>query len=328
MILKEPGEGWVWARELGIEKQKVIRELHRVQPGRNSLVLLFLGLWVFGILLIRSFPLLLAHLFAYVIIGVAIHGLAILMHEGCHGNLFRNRWKDRWLGVFCGAPALLSCSAYRVVHLKHHRHVRTAEDPEEFMNLSRRPWVRSLAFYGWIVIGALPYLVLVPVNAIVLGRWRDRVDIVSEYALLIALHGTVLAVAWRYELLPLLLHGWVIPLLVVSIFTNVRGWAEHAMTMPGHPLTQSRVITSNRLVSLLMCNLNYHLEHHLYPAMPWYNLRKLHELLSDEYRKAGAFVYSSYFRFLRDAFRTGLHGQAPRFRLGDGVGVSPDSSSR
>ena len=83
------------------------------------------------------------------------------------------------------------------------------------------------------------------------------------------------------------------------------------MTRAGHPLTQTRTVTSNALVSFFMCNLNYHLEHHLFPAMPWYNLPRLHALLQDEYRNAGSFVYASYARFVWDAVRGGVHGEAP-----------------
>ena len=77
------------------------------------------------------------------------------------------------------------------------------------------------------------------------------------------------------------------------------------LTTPGHPLLQTRTVTSTKLLSFLNVNLNYHLEHHLFPAVPWYNLPKVHTLLQEEYEQAGAFIYSSYLRFLVDAFRYG-----------------------
>jgi fatty acid desaturase len=57
-----------------------------------------------------------------------------------------------------------------------------------------------------------------------------------------------------------------------------------------------------------MCNLNYHLEHHLFPAVPWYNLPRLHALLAGQYRRAGAYVHRSYLGFLWEAARAGVHG--------------------
>lgn len=100
----------------------------------------------------------------------------------------------------------------------------------------------------------------------------------------------------------------------------MRSWAEHALTRPGHPLTHTRTVTSNLVVSFLMCNLNYHLEHHLFPGVPWYNLPRVHALLADEYRRAGAFVHRSYLGFLREAARAGVHGTTSSALAGGGQG--------
>ena len=107
--------------------------------------------------------------------------------------------------------------------------------------------------------------------------------------------------------LDIVLYGWLVALPIPIVFGNVRSWAEHALTRPGHPLTQTRTVTSNRVVSFLMCNLNYHLEHHLFPGVPWYNLPKLHAILAGDYRQAGAFVHRSYLRFLWEAARRPRH---------------------
>jgi fatty acid desaturase len=48
-------------------------------------------------------------------------------------------------------------------------------------------------------------------------------------------------------------------------------------------MMHTRTVTSNRVVSILMCNLNYHLEHHTFPGIPWYHLPLLHGLLAPEY---------------------------------------------
>ena len=98
---------------------------------------------------------------------------------------------------------------------------------------------------------------------------------------------------------------------VAAGIVNVRGWSEHMLTRPGHPLTHTRTVTSNGVVRFFMCNLNYHLEHHLFPGIPWYNLPRVHALLQDDYARAAASVYRSYVVFLWDALRVGVHGHAP-----------------
>jgi fatty acid desaturase len=301
-----------WFATIPSQKKLTIRRLHELRPAWNLIILLFVAAWVAAAIAILQAPSWWpVRLVSYVTIAVAIHSLAILMHEGIHGNLFRNRTLDRWASVILGAPAFFSGTAYRVPHILHHRYNRTEKDPDEFTNLTKNRSLLSIVFYAWGVIGMPTYLVHVPLNALRCGTPRERRDVLLEYGLLGILYSGVVLVAIRWHALPALLHCWIIPAGIAAIFGNVRGWAEHMMTEKGHPLTQTRTVKSTQLVSLLMCNLNYHLEHHLFPAMPWYNLPTLHRLLEDEYRKAGSFVYESYLKFLLDAVLVGVHGQAP-----------------
>jgi fatty acid desaturase len=289
-----------------------IRELHRIRPRKNLVILLFVAIWIACASLVVTFPVWPVRIAGYVLIGASINALGILMHEAIHGSLFRRRRLDRWIRFLLGVPTGVSCHAYRVTHLLHHRHNRGALDPDEFSNLSRNRTVLSVAFYLWLLVGGFVYLLHLPLTAMRRGTARDRATVALEYLLI----GVLYAAAVR--LLPgeAIVHGWLLPLLVVVAFTNLRGWAEHALTEPGDPLTETRTVTSNRLVSFFMCNLNYHLEHHLYPGVPWYNLRRLHLLLRSRYDESGAVVCRSYLGFLWTALRRGVHGATSRTRRG------------
>jgi fatty acid desaturase len=299
-----------WAGPRDQEKRSAIARLHRVDLRWNAIALFFVGLWILTGWLVARFPLWPLRVAGYFVIGAAVHALAILMHEAIHGNFFRRAGLDRWAGFLLGAPALFSATAYKTVHALHHRHNRGSQDPDEFTNLTRRPRLLSAAFYCWGLFGLAAYLIHVPVMALVRGNRRQRRTVLLEYAFLLAIYGGVVAGIHRLGRLDLLLHLWVIPIAVAALLGNVRGWAEHSMTPPGHPLTQTRTVTSNRLVSLLMCNLNYHLEHHLYPGVPWYHLPRVHRLIQEDLAGTGSVVYRSYLRFLWDAIRTGVHGVA------------------
>jgi len=198
-----------------------------------------------------------------------------------------------------------------VSHLVHHRHTREPEDPDDLEFRIHDPRLRSIAFYLLGLLGLFVFLVHVPHQALRHGSREERRRVLLEYGALATLYAAVVGLAVRLDGLHHLLHGWLLPGVVTVGFVNVRGWAEHLMTRPGDPLTRSRTVTSNPVVRFFMCNVNYHLEHHLLPAVPWYNLPRMHELMQQPYREAGAFVYDSYLRFLRDALRTGVHGLAP-----------------
>jgi fatty acid desaturase len=83
----------------------------------------------------------------------------------------------------------------------------------------------------------------------------------------------------------------------------------------GNELTDTRTVTTHPALAFMMCNINYHLEHHLYPGIPWYNLPRLHVLLHDDYVNAGSSVYRSYAGFLWDVAKALRHGVVPGSRL-------------
>jgi fatty acid desaturase len=307
----EPDQSRAFLATLSPAKRAAIRELHKVRPAWNAVALVYAALWIgtaFLVVQVSSWPL---RVLGYLVMGASLHSLGVLMHEGVHGNLFRKRNLDRWGAFLLGAPTLVSGAAYRVTHRLHHRHNRTEDDPDEFGNYVRSPRLLSAAFYAWGVIGMLVFLVHVPVHAYRRATARDRVEILLEYGLLALLYTVVCLLAVRAGALPLLLHGWLYPMVVVTAIVNIRGWSEHMLTQPGSALTQTRTVRSNRLVRFFLLNLNFHLEHHLFPSVPWYNVPHLHALLEDDFRVAGAYVYDSYARFLWDAIRIGVHGHAP-----------------
>ncbi len=297
-----------WFRSLSPEKRAAIRRLHRIRPAYNWTMLGHLLLWAgagFTMHHVAVWPLRFA---GYVFIGFTLHGLGSLMHEGIHGNLFRKPRYDRCLGFALGACVFVSAAAYRVIHVRHHRYNRGDDDPDEITNVVSRPIPLLLASYAWLVVGTYVYVLLLPWKAVQHACPRDRRRVLGEYTLLSVAYATLCLCALRFGFWAGVLHYWVIPSIITALFANLRSWAEHMHTRPGHPLTQSRTITSNKLLSFLNVNLNYHLEHHLFPAIPWYNLPKVHQLLQAEYRQAGAFIHASYLRFLYDAVRVGTTG--------------------
>jgi len=69
-----------------------------------------------------------------------------------------------------------------------------------------------------------------------------------------------------------------VPYFSLYVLTCMRAYMEHAGTVPGQ-FHDSRSYTSP-LYTLLFFGGNYHLEHHLYPAVPSYRLPALHRHLA------------------------------------------------
>ncbi len=66
--------------------------------------------------------------------------------------------------------------------------------------------------------------------------------------------------------MPVFIHAWLIPMLIINTFLNIRGMSQHTLLEEHHndEVPGTRTI----LTTFFMCNENYHLEHHLYPGVP------------------------------------------------------------
>ncbi len=305
-----------WYRSLDESKRAAIRDLHRLNPIKSlAAVFAFAVIWFAAGWMILAFPTWPVRIVGYFTVGAVIHALGIMMHEGVHSNLVRKPKLDRWFGFLMALPAFVSFSAYRLQHTAHHKYARTEHDPDEIHNISTNRLVKSLAFYGWLIGGSLWYFIgMLPINAFKFGRAKDKRAVALEYVLMVPIYTVIFGLAYRFGVLADLAQVWLIPILFAMTLGNVRGWAEHMLTYPGHPLTETRTVISNPIVSFFMLNSNYHLEHHLFAAMPWYNLPKLHVLLQDEYRRAGVRPYRSYVLFVIEAILVGVHGFVPKHR--------------
>jgi fatty acid desaturase len=293
------------------EKREAIKELHSLNYLYNLKIPFFILLWVTSGILLFQTDLLLLQLPLYFFMTCSMVGLSILMHESNHNLLFKNRSLNRWVGFICGFPSLVSVSAYRTLHLAHHAHTSTHKDPDSMEQSVPKSIPMVIFFYIFLLIGAYLYLAHLVKTSISLANKTMRRQIIVEYLLII----TIFTALFLFVPFSIMLHIWLIPLLIAAQLTNVRGLAEHSLTTHKNVFTETRTVTSNQFVSFMMNNLNYHLDHHLFPGVPWYNLQRLHAILKDEYKSAGSSIYTSYTSFLIDFFRVSSSGYIPNVRL-------------
>ncbi len=292
-------------RNLSPEKQRAIRELHGLDKRWNAIILLHYGIWIACASIAVANDSLALDLLCYTLAGLALSSLSVLGHESSHNLFTRNPKIDRWIGFVCGLPILFSAMGYRILHPMHHKYLHTEKDPDDIENVTRDSRLLSALYVFLFVFGVYLYLIMVPLNGIRRGAGREKWSVALEWIAMVA----IAVMGWVMLPMEVMLEGWLYPLLVAGQIANLRGIAEHGMTTGGNEFTDTRTVTTHPVLSFLMCNINYHLEHHLYPGVPWYNLPKLHQLLQPEYVAAGSSVYRSYTTFLIDvvkALRSGV----------------------
>ena len=245
----------------------------------------------------------LANLPLYLLAAASLHGISLFTHEGVHGTLSLRPWWNRALSIVCALPVLQNFSAYKVLHLKHHHHLGQEGDPDHYANYTSWTWLEFAMHWGRLIIGYPAYIVAIPILGFRQGTSSARWWITLEVGLL-----ALLITAAVLTLPPLwLIHGWLIPMIVINTLVNIRGMSQHTfLEHQSDTVLGTRSILTNPVTAFFMCNENYHLEHHLYPTIPWYNLPRLHKALRAELVARGAPYIRSYFAFVCEFVRKSL----------------------
>jgi fatty acid desaturase len=236
-------------------------------------------------------------------IGSRQHALGVLMHEGAHFRMFKNKVVNDWVSdIFLAWPILITTASYRANHSRHHRYTNTESDPDCHRKLFQMPaadwefpttW-RRLAAIFLKDITAISSIYIVK-SVILLGRTnkdtkttevkpgKDARPLAAALARVV-FYLAILASAIAFGFWKQLLLFWFVPYLTTfNLLLHVRSIAEHFATANDHPLN----ITRTTLISgwekiFFPYNINYHIEHHLYPSVPFYRLPALHAALRQQ----------------------------------------------
>ncbi len=251
-----------------------------------------------------SWPLALA---AIVVIGTQQHALFILSHDAAHYRLFEHRGLNDLIGRTCAAAAGLSMCTYRVIHRLHHNHLYGAQDPDIALHggYPRGKWYLAKKLLkdlsGLTAVKTYSYFFGNPAkNTATEGELtpladtsaRLRAAARSDQRLVIALQIALPALTlWLGGWLALMLYLvlWVLPAMtVLQAILRLRAVCEHGAVVDlSSPLTAARTHLPRFNAAWLLArpllfphHVSYHVEHHLYPAVPHYHLKKLHDLLA------------------------------------------------
>jgi fatty acid desaturase len=232
-----------------------------------------------------------------ILVAVAINAMVLLLHEGMHRILFRNQVANRLVSMALGACFLMSFTAYQVLHIRHHDYLGDPRDPDDYRNYTDSPTLLWVMHFGRLFLGAFLYILLIPWLALKHGDSGERRRVVEEYFIL----ALVYTLALMFLPGEALLWAWFVPLILVGFMMNIRGFTQHGFTDAHDPYLASRSIYPRRAISFLLLNENLHLEHHLFPEIPGYNLPALHGIIEPKLpRKVVGRTYLGFvFTFLK-----------------------------
>ena len=231
--------------------------------------------------------------------------------------MFTNRTANDAAGRLIGMLGGVSMCTYRVTHRLHHNNLYGPQDPDTaihggYPRGKAYLWRKlTLDLVGWNAWKTYAYFFGAPaINADTGGKVNPLNDTSPELRasarkdrlMVVGFHITspfiALALA-GWQGLAMYAVLWMLPLVtVLQPILRLRAICEHgAVTDLSSPLTAARSNnTSGKFSNWLFRavffphHVNYHLEHHLYPAVPHYHLPRLHALLQEKGALQGAEV--------------------------------------
>lgn len=208
-------------------------------------------------------------------------------HECGHGTAFKTQWMNDVVYHLASFMVLRESTSWRWSHARHHTDtIIVGRDPE--IAVPRPPDIAGILLNLLYLKGGFAELKKTFIHAA--GRLtpdeatyvpadeRPRVYLTARIYLAIHLAFIVWAVAIK-SILPLMYVGlpsfygaW---LMIVFGTTQHAGLAEDVLD---HRLN-CRTVYMNPIFRFLYWNMNYHLEHHMFPMVPYHALPALHEEL-------------------------------------------------
>lgn len=266
-------------------------------------------------------------------------------HEAGHGTAFRTDWMNNALYEVASFMVMRESTIWRWSHTRHHSDtIIVGRDPE--IAVPRPPNLAAVAMSFFNIGVYRIYFRKICVHA--LGRmlpeektYVPEIEYPKVYRnarvyVLIYLGVIGLSVFTR-SLLPLFLVGftnlfgtW---LMVVYGLTQHAGLAENVLD---HRLN-CRTVYMGPIHRYLYWNMNYHVEHHMFPLVPYHALPRLHALVKDDCPRpypglinAWREIVPSLIRQARDpAYHVKRALPAPKPRLSEGARASdarPDAA--
>jgi fatty acid desaturase len=266
--------------------RKVLKGLTRRRnaPAIRDTVIWLLGLVALGWLAVVTFPSWwsIPILVAY---GTLYCASTSRWHECGHGTAFASSWMNTAIYQLSSFMLFMLATRWRYSHIEHHSDtIIVGRDPEIHQPrppIMRQVWLQIVDIPGVMALGPSIFqyalgrvpegdLTFLPESEVKKACWEARVYL-ALYALVIA------ACFALWTPLPILLVG--LPALYGMPFYWACSLSQHLgmyEDVLDHRLN-ARTVIMGPVGRFLYWNMNFHVEHHMYPMVPYHALPSLHQ---------------------------------------------------
>lgn len=260
------------------------------QPAIRDTIILFVAMVISALLTIAFWPSWWALLFWFAYSVLYGSAMDSRWHECGHGTAFKTRKYNDWLYQIASFCMIRNPVSWKYSHARHHTNtIIIGRDPEIALKLPPRMLRNYAHFFGLLDC----YLGLRSMFINAAGRIEPdvaeytpatehpKIILIARIWLLIYI-GVIALALFTQSILPLLLIG--LPKLAGSWHYVMCGALQHgglAENVIDHRLN-SRTVLINPVSRFIYWNMNYHVEHHMFPLVPYHRLPDLHERIKHD----------------------------------------------
>ncbi len=237
-------------------------------------------------------------------------------HETSHGTAFKTPWMNNLVYQVACFMMVRNPHSWRWSHARHHTDTYiVGRDPE--IAVMRPPVMMKLIgnFFG--IFDAYAGWSRMLLNA------AGKLDAEEATYIPVTEHGKVITVARIWALIYLatfalaIVMGSILPFMVIGLPRLYGAW-HHVMTgllqhggladdVTDHRLN-SRTVLMNPVSRFIYWNMNYHIEHHMFPMVPFHALPQLHALIGNDLPMPTKSIWAGY-REMWPAWARQLRGE-------------------
>jgi fatty acid desaturase len=283
---------------------EVLKQLYRKSPARHLAIAARQFAMLFGASAIAwRFPEPWIWIPAALVSGWTMFNFTVLLHEVVHRAVFNGPRPraERVLAILYAVPSGISALQFTRWHLTHHAELGDSEADPKRHYLSpkvNRRWYKALYFTPAL------FPIYFRAAALETATYPPTLKrrIARERAVTIALHLGIMALVFALGGAGVLGRVYLAPyFLVFPIAFALNRLGQHYAIDPEDPAKWGTLVAPSRWWDFWYLYSEYHLEHHYFTGVPFYNLRRLHFALRPFFDSIG-WKPVSYARLLHGWF--------------------------
>jgi len=223
-------------------------------------------------------------------------------HECGHGTAFKTKWMNDVVYNIACFMIIRNPVTWRYSHARHHTDtIIVGRDPEIALMRPARVAIALLQIIGLpdMYYGMRRMVLngsgqLDPEEATFIPE-NEQPKVIKVARIWAAIYAATIALALlTWSILPLMVIG--LPRLYGAWHFIMTGYLQHGGlddNVLDHRLN-SRTVLMNPISRFIYWNMNYHIEHHMFPMVPYYRLPELHEMIKHDLPTPCPSIWAAY----------------------------------